>query len=1154
MKTIALGVVYSRIHTLLPVLLIIIFGSAGTWAATAATEKDQKNGMIETKDSMQTKIEAINARQGIDEATKSKILKLYQSVQDNLGNMEAFKVQATDFKKAIQQAPEKTKKLQKEIDQNQLKLTKQKLEDFNRIPVEELEQRLIIEREKISNLDELIKNKESELVLQNSRPHIIRQETLTAKQDLEAAQKKLEALLATPGSAPETEARQIYLKTLIDARVAELKMLDVEAISNPARVDLLKTELQLLDIQKNALSPVIIIIENLLSDRRQQEAKEMQDALSQAEKAVSGKHPLIRSITLDNIQYSRDLQNITDKIELYIDQKARVEAQASEIDEDFKSAEKKISLAGLSPALGKILREQRRNLSIQDQFNQQSETIQNETALTSLEQFKIEDKLKQLSDVDAALQKIMKGQVDLSLPADQRMMIQAELRVLLNAQKEVLNKLSTTYTTYLRILGDFDFARQQMVNKADKFAVYLDERLLWVPSSEPINSEYIVGLYHSVQWLLSPLNWIALITDMLKIAFQNLFLTLIAIVSLIIVPYCRKWAKQQLTTISDKIDKIFTDNFNYTLQALAYTLVLELPLPLFIYYLGWFLSSDVRVANFTQAIGQGLQGAAVPLFMLQFFYRLFAADGIARKHFQWQKSSTGLLRKQLAWLRFIAVPAIFIITATGASKFSAHSDYLGRLALIILMMAIAIFSSYVLKPGSGLLQGYIKAHPLRWVTRLRYVWYPAAILIPLIIIGFAVAGYYMSALELQQKLIITLRLIFIVVIIHEMVIRWLTLVNRQLALENVRQKRKAMALKEKPQTGLEDTAVPVEEQKIDIPKINAQTIKLLNVFIGFTVIIGFWMIWKNILPAFSFLENIILWEHLVNIDNQEISKPITLTNLLLAGLYAFIAVVCVRNFSGIMELFVFRRWPIAPGSRYAVNQLAKYILITIGFIAVANELGGSWSKVQWLVAALSVGLGFGLQEIFANLVSGIILLFERPIRVGDVVTIGDISGKVSRIQMRATTLIDGDQKDLIVPNKTFITSQLVNWTLTDTITRVVIPIGIAYGSDVELAQKVIIDTVRSTPLVLAEPEPSAWFTGFGDSSLSFSIFIFVSELANRLPATHDVLVRLEKALREHHIAIHFVQREISFSPIVQDSGETKHEIQRIVGTPTPKQA
>jgi len=108
------------------------------------------------------------------------------------------------------------------------------------------------------------------------------------------------------------------------------------------------------------------------------------------------------------------------------------------------------------------------------------------------------------------------------------------------------------------------------------------------------------------------------------------------------------------------------------------------------------------------------------------------------------------------------------------------------------------------------------------------------------------------------------------------------------------------------------------------------------------------------------------------------------------------------------------------------------------------------------VAALSVGLGFGLQEIFANMVSGIILLFERPIRVGDTVTIDGITGKVIRIKMRATTLIDMDQKDLIVPNKTFITNQLVNWTLSDPVTRVVIPVGIAYGSDVELAHRLCL--------------------------------------------------------------------------------------------------
>jgi potassium-dependent mechanosensitive channel len=462
---------------------------------------------------------------------------------------------------------------------------------------------------------------------------------------------------------------------------------------------------------------------------------------------------------------------------------------------------------------------------------------------------------------------------------------------------------------------------------------------------------------------------------------------------------------------------------------------------------------------------------------------------------------------------------------------SSHSDNLGRLALIVIMVALSVFLARLLNPTTGLLQDYIKNHPNDWFTKLRYIWYPLAILTPLVVVGFAVEGYYLSALELHQKLIITLRLIFIIIIIYELVIRWLTFVNRQLALKNARQKRKTAALNEKqvPSSegvGGDDPVLPIDEQLIDIPTINAQTIKLLIMFIGFSLIVGFWMIWSNILPAFSFLDRIELWQHLVTVDNQESYQPVTLTNLLMAGLYVFIVAMSVRNFPGLMELLVFSRFSIAAGGRYAVNQLAKYLIIAIGFICIANELGGSWSQVQWLVAALSVGLGFGLQEIFANLVSGIILLFERPIRVGDTVTISNVTGKVSRIQMRATTLIDPDQKELIVPNKTFITSQLVNWTLSDSTTRIVIPMRIAYGSDVELAHKVMIEAVRATPLVLEEPAPGVVFTGFGESAMEFSIRVFVSELAHRLQVTHKLLVNLEKTLRENNIQIPFPQQNV----------------------------
>jgi potassium efflux system protein len=1141
MKIINFSAAQSKIPQLLFLLLIISLGSTGAWAKSTASDAGQKSATFDiNKDTLKAKIEAINTREGIDEATKSKLLSIYQAAEDNLGNIENFKARAADFRAAIKHAPEQTKKLQKELEQTLLKVSKQKLEDFSRIPVEELEQRLILEKGKISNLDEQIKTLESERVLENSRPQLIREETVAAQQDLDAAQKKLETPAGKAEAKLEAEARQVQLKTLIDAHTAELKMLEVEAISNPARVELLKTQLQLLDAQKAALNPVVTAIENLTFDLRQQEARQIQDALSQAEKALSGKHPLIQQSTRANIQYTRDLQEITAKIEQYAEQKTRVEVQAGEIEADFKSAEKKISLAGLSPALGKILREQRRNLPVQSEFEQQSQTLQNETAVTSLEQFKAEDQLKWLMDVDAGLKDLINQQVDQTLPVDQRMMIQAELRVLLNNQKELLNRLSVAYATYLRTLGDFDFARQQMSTQAGKFATYLDERLLWVPSSEPINFNYIAELYHSMQWLLSPFNWMAAITDAVKLVFQHLFLTFAAVLFFGGLQRGRNWAKLQLAVISGK-----TDSFYFTLRALSYNLIMVLTLPLILSYLGWFLSSSVQVADFTKAVGEGLQGAALPLFFLQFFYRLFAEDGIARKHFQWQKSTVGLLRTQIAWVRFIAVPGVFIISSTSVSKFSVHSDSIGRLALIIVMIAMAVFAGRVLKPSTGLLQDYICRKPDGWIAKFRYVWYSAAIGIPMVIIGFAVAGYYLSALELQQKLIITLRLIFLTILIHALVFRWLTLVNRQLAITNAKQKRKTAALPEKHLAGSEEPVLPVDEQQIDIPKINAQTIKLLNVFIGFTLVIGFWMIWKNILPAFSFLDRIVLWQHLVNVDNQESYQPITLTNLMLAGLYVFIAVVAMRNFSGVMELLVFRRFPIEAGGRYAVNQLAKYVLFSIGFISVANELGGSWSQVQWLVAALSVGLGFGLQEIFANLVSGIILLFERPIRVGDTVTIGTVTGKVSRIQMRATTLIDMDQKDLIVPNKTFITSQLINWTLSDAITRVVIPVSIAYGSDVELAHKVMIDTVKSTPLVLADPEPSVMLVGFGDNALNFSIRVFVSELFNRMPVTHDLHLRLEKALREHNIEIPFPQRDIHVRTVVHEHDQENHGIAQI---------
>ncbi len=194
-------------------------------------------------------------------------------------------------------------------------------------------------------------------------------------------------------------------------------------------------------------------------------------------------------------------------------------------------------------------------------------------------------------------------------------------------------------------------------------------------------------------------------------------------------------------------------------------------------------------------------------------------------------------------------------------------------------------------------------------------------------------------------------------------------------------------------------------------------------------------------------------------------------------------------------------------------------------------LSFSWSSVQWLAAGMTVGLGFGLQEIFANFISGLILLFERPIRVGDVITLGDVTGTVTNIRIRATTVTSFDRKELIVPNKDLVTGRLLNWTLTDTTNRIVITVGVAYRSDPEKARKVILEVIQQHPNVLTDPGPNVTFEEFADSALSLVVRAYIASMDIRLATINDLHVSIHAALQKAEIEIAFPQRDINVRAI-----------------------
>jgi len=234
----------------------------------------------------------------------------------------------------------------------------------------------------------------------------------------------------------------------------------------------------------------------------------------------------------------------------------------------------------------------------------------------------------------------------------------------------------------------------------------------------------------------------------------------------------------------------------------------------------------------------------------------------------------------------------------------------------------------------------------------------------------------------------------------------------------------------------------------------------------------------------------------------------------------------VKNIPGLLDVVLLRRLPLDAGARFAVATISRYALVMAGVVCSFDMLGFGWSKLQWLVAAMSVGLGFGLQEIFANFVSGIIMLFERPIRINDIVTVGDIDGRVTRINMRATTITDFNRKELIVPNKEFITGRLVNWSLTDPIIRIMIPVGIAYGSDVDKAIRLLRQVAGQNEIVLDDPPPRAIFKEFGDNSLNLELYIHIPHRDLYLDVMHALHLAIDKAYREAGIEIPFPQRDV----------------------------
>jgi len=280
------------------------------------------------------------------------------------------------------------------------------------------------------------------------------------------------------------------------------------------------------------------------------------------------------------------------------------------------------------------------------------------------------------------------------------------------------------------------------------------------------------------------------------------------------------------------------------------------------------------------------------------------------------------------------------------------------------------------------------------------------------------------------------------------------------------------------------------------------------------------------LNIFQIKDDVFEWGERLFTDSISIgAAEITVGNILIFIFVIWLSIAVTKGIRHILEKDVFPRVKTAKGVPSTVVMFVQIILVSSGFFLAAAAAGIKLTNLSIILGAFSVGIGFGLQNIFNNIVSGLILAVERPIKVGDVVQVGELLGVVRSIGLRSSNVKSFEGAEVIVPNGNLISNEMINWTLSDSSRRLSINVGVAYGTDTDQVIEILQELAINHELVYKKPSPTAYFTRFGDSALEFKLRAWTN-INNRLPVESDLNGAINKALHKAGIEIPFPQADL----------------------------
>lgn len=1078
------------------------------------------NAQIPTATDIQAQIAALKANPNANDAADKKELTALEESLDLLEQLDDQKKQNTDLNNRIETATVAIPKLQAELTRLKNNNTQSDNSDeLAKLSEDTLQKRLEASFQETEKIQSVLNDVASQIVNQQTLPDRIQSilstnlsRTQTINRTLSDSQ--LDPILANRYQIELAliDAQNNYNQTLLKESATLNSWYELQRDQQNFYLQQEKTEQQNLQAALNA--------KRLAASKKQ---------LAQLEKSQENSsdngNPIIQNELNQNTQLSQQLLNETQASNQLSQESLRIKNVLDNLTQTQRSIDEQISALQGTLVLSRII-------------NQQKQNLPTDQTIDGLGK-RITDLRVQIFDLTQSRDAIYTPDNYISHIPHAEELTEAERNTLidiLNERKNIYSNILKSLNAQLNLAITIELNQQQVRLISDDLQQKLQQQSFWVKSNNPIDWDWLAEFpklaLNQVKNISNNIDMTHLSRNLLPMLAFVSFLSLIA--GLI---YSQKRKLQAwLAKINSQVGTLNADSQWHTPLAIFLTALLVIPYPL-LFLIFFVLVGHFTIADPILAWPWTLKMAGY-WWLFAFLIELLKPNGLVYRHFGLAKESGDLF---LAVLKRSIWAIIFLINTTLFSDMSntpLNNDVIGEVctisALIFCVLIIAPRFGYAVKKYQDTQQEEVNNHQHIGPLLLRII-RVLLLLIPVALIILIVLGYYYTALNLISHFVASYLVTVLWVLIKQVSDRTLVVSARRLAYKRLKEQREKNQSKTESSGHAEDIVIDTKDSELALSQVKQQVSRIAEWLLWAVLLSFYYAVWSDLLTVAYHLKSITLWQQTITTETGTVVESITLLNMLLAIFILIVTYVLIRNLAGVLEVLIFSRMKLSQGAPYTITTLLTYFIVAIGAAWAFSTLGMSWSKLQWLFAALSVGLGFGLQEIFANFVSGIIILFERPVRIGDTITIGEYSGTVSKIRIRATTLVDYDGKEVIVPNKAFVTERLTNWALSNTITRLVIKVGVAYGSDLELTKKLLLQAAAECPAVLKEPEPRAYFLVFGASTLDHELRVYVGDLADRLPTTDYLNRKINQLFAEHDIEIAFNQLDVFIKN--QDTGE-----------------